>query len=44
MPSAGYDAETAKDEAETISMRPIELKPPNPLTIGEWLRKRNGRV
>ena len=44
MPSAGYDAETAKDEVETISMRPIELKPPNPLTIGEWLRKRNKRV
>ena len=44
MPSAGYDVETAKHEAETISMRLIESKPPKPLTIGEWLCKRNGRV
>ncbi|KIM53464.1 hypothetical protein SCLCIDRAFT_1222784, partial [Scleroderma citrinum Foug A] len=34
MPSTGYDMETAKDEAETISMHPMESKPPNPLTIG----------
>ena len=29
-----YDMEMAKDEAETISMRPMESKLPNPLTIG----------
>ena len=29
-----YDMETAKDEAETISMCPMESKLPNPLNIG----------
>ena len=33
MQSAGYDVETAEDEVETISMRPIESKPPDPLTV-----------
>ena len=33
MPSAGYDVETTEDEVETISMRPIESKPPDPLTV-----------
>ena len=33
MPSAVYDVETAEDEVETISMRPIESKPPDPLTV-----------
>ena len=34
MPSAGYDVETTEDEVETISMRPIESKPSDPLTVG----------
>ena len=34
MPSTGCDMEMAEDKAETISMRPIESKLPNPLTIG----------
>ena len=35
MPSTGCDMEMVEDKVETISMRPIESKLPNPLTMAQ---------